>query len=356
MEASHAPVPNKAPVFFIVTSILVAIAFSLVVYRFVYGWTMRKALSGDDIVIGLSMTTQIITTLIGDMAVHYGFGRHKQDVDRSGGNLILALKYFWLFQVFYKLVLCLTKLSFIVFYLRIFPSKGFHHICFLTMAVIVTGVIGFVFATIFQCVPIAGSWDKNIHSHCIDNSWFRWWWAGYNTGTDLWVFLMPMPLLAQLQLDLVRKIGVMLMFALGLFVCITSVIRMRALVESTTTTDPTWGSFDALLWSAIEASCGIICACLPFLKHPIKYIFPKLFSSLGGSRHSRSRPTYKLSALSSRGGGTRRATGQWTNLENASIRSHEPIAPNQIMMKTDISLKTDYVDPDELHHQTIPGV
>jgi hypothetical protein len=264
-------------------------------------------------------------------------------------------QYFWFFQVFYKLVLCLTKVSFVVFYLRIFPSKRFHQLCFVTMGVIVIGVVGFVFATVFQCVPVAGSWNKTLHSKCIDNSWFRWWWAGYNTVTDLWVFLMPMPLLARLQLDLVRKIGVMLMFALGLFVCITSIIRMRALVESTTTTDPTWGSFDALLWSSIEASCGIICACLPFLKHPIKYVFPKLFPSLS-SRRSRSRPTYKISGFSSRGGagGTRnRATGQWESLENGSVGSGDPIAPNQIVMKTDISLQMDYINSHKPIHGTI---
>lgn len=272
--------------------------------------------------------------------------------------MLTEWQYFWLFQVFYKLVLCLTKLSFVVFYLRIFPSKKFHRICYLTMAVIVCGVLGFVLATVFQCIPIEGSWNQKIHRHCIDNSWFRWWWAGYNTATDLWVFLMPMPLLARLQLDLVRKIGVMLMFALGLFVCITSIIRMHALVESTTTHDPTWGSFDALLWSSIEASCGIICACLPYLKHPIKYAFPRLFSSFSASRRSRSKPTYKLSAFSSHGGATRsRGTaGQWTNLESDSVRSHEPIAPNQIVMKTDISLQTDYVDSHEPIHRPMAGV
>lgn len=55
MEESRTPVPNKAPEFFIVTSILLAIAFALVVYRLIYGWTMRKTLSADDIVIALSM-------------------------------------------------------------------------------------------------------------------------------------------------------------------------------------------------------------------------------------------------------------------------------------------------------------
>lgn len=55
MEESTTAVPNKAPVFFVVTSILLGIAFMLVVYRLIYGWTMRKTLSADDMVIALSM-------------------------------------------------------------------------------------------------------------------------------------------------------------------------------------------------------------------------------------------------------------------------------------------------------------
>jgi hypothetical protein len=245
----------------------------------------------------------------------------------------------------------LTKLSFLTFYLRIFPSKQFHRICHLTMGVIIGGVLGFVIATIFQCVPVAGSWEKTLPAKCINNAWFRWWWAGYNTATDIWICLLPMPLLARLQLDTVRKVGVMLMFALGLFVCVTSIVRITALVQSVNTTDPTWGSWDALLWSAIEASTGIICACLPFLKHPLKQMFPRLFSSFD-SKVSRSRPTYKLSALSQRGHRTH-PNGEWQNLESSKVAtgtgsigtggSEEAIVPGHIMMKTDISLKTERV-------------
>jgi hypothetical protein len=217
-------------------------------------------------------------------------------------------------------------------------------------SVVIAGVFSFVLATIFQCVPVQGNWIKTLNPKCIDNTWFRWWWAGYNTATDLVIFLMPMPLLARLKLDKTRKIGVMLMFALGLFVCVTSVIRMTALVSSVATTDPTWGSFDALTWSAIEASCGIICACLPFLKHPIKQIFPRMFTSLG-SRKSRSRPTYKLSALSTKMS-RNRSTSQWESLDNYEGGSQDPIAPpNQIIMKTDVSVNTHAViDSEEKDH------
>lgn len=225
------------------------------------------------------------------------------------------------------------------------------------MAIVISGTFGFIMATIFQCIPIESNWNKHIHKTCINNAIFRWCWAGYNTLMDIWVCLMPMPLLARLQLDTARKVGVMIVFSFGLFVCITSIIRMRAMEESTTTDDPTWGSFDALTWSAIEASTGIICACLPFLKHPLKQIFPRLFSSFTTSGKTRSRPSYGLSKLESRNG-TQVSTGgtkpwtdttnnAWTNIENdnGSTGSQEPIAHNQIMLKTDISLRSEYIDP-----------
>lgn len=224
-------------------------------------------------------------------------------------------------------------------------------VCFVTMAIVISGTFSFIVATIFQCNPIKSNWNKHMHKTCVNNTIFRWSWAGYNTAMDIWICLMPMPLLARLQLDTIRKIGVIIVFSLGLFVCVTSIIRMQAMEQSTTTHDPTWGSFDALTWSAIEASTGIICACLPFLKHPIKQAFPRLFSSFTTSRKTRSRPTYGLSKLESRNGTqvgaawNDTANNAWTNVDNdnGSTGSQEPIAHNQIIMKTDISLKTDYV-------------
>jgi multisubunit Na+/H+ antiporter MnhF subunit len=53
----EADVPNKAPIFFTVTSILLAVAFLLVVYRLLYSRMIRKTLSADDIVIGFSVAS-----------------------------------------------------------------------------------------------------------------------------------------------------------------------------------------------------------------------------------------------------------------------------------------------------------
>lgn len=53
-------VPNKGPIFFIVTSILVFIACVLVAYRLIWEWMMRRHLAADDIVIGASMVSYML--------------------------------------------------------------------------------------------------------------------------------------------------------------------------------------------------------------------------------------------------------------------------------------------------------
>lgn len=311
--------------------------------------------------------------LLMSVAVYYGFGRHKVDIPRTGGNIVMAFKvrtalpgsscmlnsgqFFYIFQVLYKVVLCMNKLSFLTFYLRMFPTRRFRMICYITIAVIVTGVCAYVFATIFQCIPVSAFWYRSIPKRCIKNSWFRWWWAGYNTATNLWVFMMPMPVLARLKLNLARKIGVMLIFALGLFVCITSIIRMQAMVKSVSTTDPTWGPFDALLWSAIEADCGIICACLPFLKYPLRRMFPKLFFSSGSSNPSnsgnRKGPASKPGDSQNHENHCEQNTVDCVGAVDQSEKGigYDPVAPGQIVMKTDISLQTDYITQQEMRER-----
>ncbi|PLB44215.1 plasma membrane Pth11-like protein [Aspergillus steynii IBT 23096] len=340
-------VPNKGPVFVQVTGVLTALAGVLVAYRLLWKAYMKTRLAADDAIITVSMVFQVVNTVMGDLACHYAFGRHRADVLRTGGNKILALKFFWLFQIFYKLVLGLNKLSFLSFYLRIFPTRTFRLVCWVTIGFVISTTFSFVIATIFQCIPVRASWYKDIPKTCVQNASFRWSWAGINTGLDIWVCLLPLPVLAQLQLDRTRKIGVMLVFCMGLFVCITSIIRMWAMVASTKTHDPTWGSFDALIWSAIEASTGIICACLPMLKHPIQKLLPGWFSSLSnGSRksRSRSRANYQMSRLGSQSGvrtGARGEEDDDIDADAESMGSQGPLAKNQILMKTDIKMHSE---------------
>ncbi|KAL2004738.1 hypothetical protein VTN00DRAFT_3266 [Thermoascus crustaceus] len=249
-------VPNRGPLFMIASSTLTAFACALVFFR-MSSTVKRKVVGIEDVLVGFSAVCQIVNHTVGSLAVHYGFGRHRADINRSGGNIVHALLYFYLFQVFYKFVLCLNKLSFLFLYMRLFPTPKFRIVCLASIVIVAGGTLGFVVATIMQCIPIEKYWERPLTGHCVNNMAFRWSWAPFNTILDIWVCLMPLPVIRRLQMDTLKKAGIMLLFVLGLFVCVTSIIRMEALVDSTTTRDATWGSFMALLWSSIEASTGI---------------------------------------------------------------------------------------------------
>jgi hypothetical protein len=194
----------------------------------------------------------------------------------------------------------LNKLSFLVLYLRLFPTPKFRIVTKVTIGVVAASSFSFIMSTIFQCIPVEAYWDGSIPGRCVDNTAVRWSWAAFNTFLDVWVCLMPLPVIHRLHMSPLKKTGVMILFALGLFVCVASAIRMGALVDSTTTKDRTWGSFSTLAWSSIEASCGLICTCIPHLRQPLKKIFPRarlLFSGQGRSSPSQQNQDYHLARM-----------------------------------------------------------
>ena len=166
-------------------------------------------------------------------------------------------------------------------------TRYFQRICIATIIIVVLGTYSFVLATIFQCTPIAKFWDKGIHGHCITNAAFRWSWAAYNLITDLFIVVMPIPVIRRLHMDRAKKAGLVIIFAMGLFTCATSAFRMKALVTSTQQPDTTWDSGPTFIWSEVEAAIGLVNVTLPPLKKLISEILPKSWRMISGGSGSR---------------------------------------------------------------------
>ncbi|GME39099.1 hypothetical protein GTA08_BOTSDO04294 [Neofusicoccum parvum] len=294
----------------------------IVCMRMAAVYKRRGWLGLEEAMVALSNCCLIIITVIACEAVKYGFGLRAKAIPAAGGDLHLALKAslrirppalrpltvsqnFFLFQIFYKCVICFNKLAFLLLYLRVFQFHSFRVICLCSIGVVVAGSFSFIAATLFECIPIAYNWNRQLPGHCINNSAFRWSWAAFNTATDVWVSVLPIPFIQRLQMTRTKKIGLIILFALGLFVCVTSAIRMKALVASTRAAkDTTWDSAPAFLWSYIEAAVGLVCTCLPSLRWLLSRALPMLSSSSDPSKrnyygtHSAGR-AYKMSRLSS---------------------------------------------------------
>ena len=70
-------------------------------------------------------------------------------------------------------------------------------------------------ATIGQCIPISGSWDKTVKAQCINNDRF---WVAYGIGniiTDVMVLVLPIPSILALKLNRRDKVLLCGIFLLG---------------------------------------------------------------------------------------------------------------------------------------------
>uniref|UniRef100_A0A8H7NJ48 CFEM domain-containing protein n=1 Tax=Bionectria ochroleuca TaxID=29856 RepID=A0A8H7NJ48_BIOOC len=129
--------------------------------------------------------------------------------------------------------------------------------------------VGFVFLTIFQCQPISYFWQKwdGLHDGtCLDANTIAWANASSGIALDVWILAIPLLQLRKLQLKWKKKIGVVLMFLVGAFVTIISILRLKSLVTFAMSSNATWDYFDVTMWSIIEISVGIMCACLPTVR------------------------------------------------------------------------------------------
>lgn len=201
-------------------------------------------------------------------------------------------QYFYLYQICYKLLGGFTKLTFCFLYLRIFNQRWFHKLVITVATIVALGSLAFTLGTVFQCTPVHRAWDRTVPGHCTSNMAFWFSHAAFNSFFDIVVYLLPIPLIRTLKLAKGQKTGLISIFSLGAFVIAASIVRMVMLRSSANTTDPTWGSMEALIWTEIEANTSVVCCCLPALRVP----FINLWRWIRGGGHRPDTPPQMMRA------------------------------------------------------------
>ncbi|KFY86844.1 hypothetical protein V500_07355 [Pseudogymnoascus sp. VKM F-4518 (FW-2643)] len=264
---------------------LTFIAGVLVGIRFWWRYSQAGSIGKSDWCVLAALANAFIQLAVGAVAMlQWGFGHHVQYLIKHNGIKYVQMSgmYFYIYQIFYKMLVSFTKLSFLYLYVDIFTGHPrFRTVCQLTIYSVWAALIAFTLATTFQCAPIKFNWNKTIKGHCFKAPPFWYAHAAWNTAFDIFVFLLPIPVIRSLQMGRNQKAALMGVFILGAFVCITSIMRVIFLdiAAKTVTDDITFSTNRAFLWTHIESCVGIICACLPTLKAPISRALPKLFPS-----------------------------------------------------------------------------
>ncbi|KAH9204971.1 hypothetical protein DL95DRAFT_493910 [Leptodontidium sp. 2 PMI_412] len=225
-------------------------------------------------------TRRVIVNAIGyDDYLHYGLGVHMWDVPIttfSPAYWIIAL----IAGVFYGLSFMFVKMSLLLLYLRLSQYPAFKIIVYM---VIVTTVIYSLlgsFEFLFNCRPIAKTWDITItYGSCIEMSKIFAVHGGLNIATDIAMLILPVVMVRKLQLPRREKVALAGLFMTGTLVCIVSIIRLKKVLFIISAADITWFASDVVIWTTVEVNVGIICACLPSFKPLLRRHFPRVLGN-----------------------------------------------------------------------------
>lgn len=174
-------IPNRSPAFIFVTIVLLAL--TTLFFGFRQGWRWQHRQRGlDDVMAAAAYTVLVAESIMGCISAHYGFGKHLKDIRPEAKT---ALKYFYVYQILYKLLVGFTRLTFCALYLRIFNRKGVHRLIWVVSGTVASGSVAFALGTVFQCKPIHRAWDRQVHGTCINNTAFWYTHAAFNTFWDI---------------------------------------------------------------------------------------------------------------------------------------------------------------------------
>ncbi|OBT41626.1 hypothetical protein VE00_07847 [Pseudogymnoascus sp. WSF 3629] len=279
------PQPSRSAEIIRDVIIISSITFPIIGLRFFSRSLVSNRLWLDDWAVVVAAVLMVPMVVIPIYNATLGFGRHFWDVDPK--NVIILRKLYYISQIFYLLVQGLAKVSILFLYLRIFPDRQFRRIIHIALVWMACRTVIFVCVVVFQCIPVAVSWDQSVVGKCADQQAFVYAGAAVSIFEDIVIMFLPVYELNGLTLSLKKRLVLVFMFALGSFASITSIIRLKYIVSYGTTIDLTYANVDPVIWSILESFTAVICSSLICLRPLIVKIVPKSFPSTEMSETTR---------------------------------------------------------------------
>ncbi|KAK4495211.1 hypothetical protein PRZ48_013540 [Zasmidium cellare] len=222
----------------------------------------------DDWTILVCMALLLVLNVLAQTMTDHGLGADNYTLPAD--DITDMLKQFYVFEIFYTLIVMTTKVSILQLYLRIWTEEAvslwFRRTCWSFIWILISTMFAFVVSLIFQCSPVSYAWtdwDGLHHGHCINRAGQIYALGAINIAYDVFVFVLPLHNFLKLNISWRRKMGVCLIFMVGLLVTVCSIVRLQYLVKVGLSSNPTWDYNATVIWSSIECNFSVICTCMP---------------------------------------------------------------------------------------------
>ncbi|KAL8366700.1 hypothetical protein RB595_010519 [Gaeumannomyces hyphopodioides] len=191
-----------------------------------------------------------------------------------------ALKTFYVGETLYVVLLGLTKASMLCFYLRVFPHQNVRRAIFVALGLVAMSTTTLLLLQVFQCIPVSVFWEGWLEGlaalagdhRCVNINALALAVAVVSIALDVIILVIPIPIVTKLDRRIRGKAAGM--FGLGIFILMTSAVRIPYIVRFGNSRNPTWDATDALIWSGIEISVSVVVISLPAIRVLLRVIFP----------------------------------------------------------------------------------
>ncbi|KAF4551511.1 Hypothetical protein D9617_13g100110 [Elsinoe fawcettii] len=227
-------------------------------------WSRWKMLAAEDFVVVFSAICSIIYVALSIMQTRYGLGLIP--ARRPPDDLSMYTLYNYAGRPFYLTGIGCFKVALCLSYLRFTArttSCHFRRIVFVVIAFVVTSTITFIVLNVFGCTPVSKIFDRRIPGTCLPFAPVNFYISAAIVLSDIVIFLLPIRMIRFLSLPTMKKMQICVIFGLGLFTTVFSILRAAAIPNIA------YGNGDStnlVLYSDIELNVGIITSCLPYIR------------------------------------------------------------------------------------------
>lgn len=160
------------------------------------------------------------------------------------------------------------------------------------MAIIGSFTIAMTFVNAFECPNPSDAFTAEIIlqglGSCRDLHAMYFAQAGFNIASDVAIILIPVPLLARLQMPKNRRLALFGIFSVGFLAVLASVLRLWNLTIWAKSDDIPYSGGPIIIWTQIELNAAIMSASFPAMKA----LFAHTFSEGPATRQSSSGARY----------------------------------------------------------------
>ncbi|CAI6081636.1 unnamed protein product [Clonostachys chloroleuca] len=268
-------------------------------------------------------------------------------------QLFDTLYIMYLYPLFYGLTMMGFKTAILLEWIHIFVPKRtksfFWWTCWVMIVLNTLFYIGCIIAIQFYCTPIEKNWHRWIPGVCRDRRTLDTLPTIFNLAFDILILVMPQRVIWKLKMDLRRKIGVSIIFSMGLMACVCAASRIAYTWRVDYTGNVTRDIGPVYFWSLAESTCAVMVFCVPAL--------PKAFSDSAAFKFMKSTWSSWVSSRNrtSKKGLNSSGLSKDSRLHNPTS-SMQSLKNYQKMPDTEVAIPLDDVHYGNYGHPSPPGI